>query len=65
MIHEHECHYCETPLTCCCASPLQVDRMTGKPRVFECLACMELRANIVQDALTEAYQRVKGEAHER
>jgi len=61
MIHEHECSRCEAPLTCCCPSPLQVDRMTGKPRIFECVSCMRLGENVVQDALTEIWESIKKE----
>jgi hypothetical protein len=59
MIHTHKCTHCSTELTCCCESRLQIDRMTGKPRVFECVDCMRLGANIVQDALEEAFKFAK------
>lgn len=61
MIHQHKCSHCGAPLTCCCPSPLQMDRMTGEPRKFECVSCMELGKNVVEDALMEIWQKVKKE----
>lgn len=61
MIHQHNCSHCGAPLTCCCPSPLQMDRMTGKDRVFECIDCMKLGEAVIQDALLEAWERAKAE----